>query len=276
MKMDETRGRATRRDWIRRSHDQLGFERIEAFFEGYGYALHRHDTYAIGTTLAGVQSFTYRNDRVHSLPGHTMVIHPDEPHDGEAGTPEGFLYRIAYIDPALLQQALGEVSLPFLKTGVSTDPRLYTAVQAILANIDIEYGVMERDDLLLDLAIALQSAANLHKSRRHCGDFRAAQLAREYINDSLTRTITLDELASVSGRDRWSLSRDFRKYFGTSPYRYLTMRRLDLARRMMLAGEPLAACSTTAGFADQSHMTRQFVQTYGLPPARWVKIVRST
>lgn len=31
------------------------------------------------------------------------------------------------------------------------------------------------------------------------------------------QSITLDELATHSGRDRWSLSRDFRLLFGTSP-----------------------------------------------------------
>ena len=46
-----------------------------------GYGLHRHDTYAIGCTLAGVQSFHYRRGLRHSLPGGVLVLHPDEAHD---------------------------------------------------------------------------------------------------------------------------------------------------------------------------------------------------
>nr|VXZ86047.1 Uncharacterised protein [Klebsiella pneumoniae] len=41
--------------------------------------------------------------------------------------------------------------------------------------------------------------------------------------------MTLDTLSQVSGRDRWSLSRDFRTLYGTSPWRYVMMRRLDFA-----------------------------------------------
>jgi len=57
----------------------------------------------------------------------------------------------------------------------------------------------------------------------------------------------------VSGKDRWSLSRDFRALYGTSPYRYVTMRRLEYCRHLMLAGVPLAEAAIEAGFADQSH-----------------------
>jgi AraC-like DNA-binding protein len=86
--------------------------------------------------------------------------------------------------------------------------------------------------------------------------------------------VTLDELAQHSGRDRWSLSRDFRLLFGTSPYRYLTMRRLDMVRALLTQGQTLVSAALIAGFTDQSHMTRQFSKTYGLPPARWLNLQR--
>jgi AraC-like DNA-binding protein len=103
-------------------------------------------------------------------------------------------------------------------------------------------------------------------------DYRAAETAREFIHGAMHRPITLDELAECSGRDRWSLSRDFRLLFGTSPYRYLTMRRLDLVKMLLLQGESLVNAALTAGFSDQSHMTRHFSKTYGLTPSRWLSM----
>lgn len=93
-------------DWVRLAQSPSRTERIEAFFGGHGYEPHRHDTYAIGQTIAGVQSFHYRGGLQHSLPGGTMVLHPDEIHDGEAGTEAGFHYRMVYIEPALIQKIL--------------------------------------------------------------------------------------------------------------------------------------------------------------------------
>lgn len=79
--------------------------------------------------------------------------------------------------------------------------------------------------------------------------------------------MTLDTLSQVSGRDRWSLSRDFRTLYGTSPWRYVMMRRLDFCRQRMRAGERLVDIAADAGFADQSHMTRQFISRFGLSRA---------
>jgi AraC-like DNA-binding protein len=52
------------------------------------------------------------------------------------------------------------------------------------------------------------------------------------------------------------------------------MRRLDFCRQRMLAGDNLADIAAHAGFADQSHMTRQFISRFGLSPGRWLKFVR--
>ncbi|PZR46250.1 AraC family transcriptional regulator [Paraburkholderia fungorum] len=262
-------------DWIYRaphSGDTNGIERIEAFFHHAGYAMHRHDTYAIGRTLAGVQSFHYRGSTCNSLPGGTMVLHPDEPHDGQAGTGDGFHYRMIYVDPALFQQALGGKPLPFVKGGLSRDPRLFAATESLLRAMDCAIDSLEQDDALYDLAIALDAVAGAAPTRRPV-DYRAAERAREYMLGSLDNAVTLDELAAAAGRDRWSLSRDFRALFGTSPHRYLSMRRLDLVRRLAVQGVPLAAAAAAAGFTDQSHMTRHFKRAWGVAPAHWLRML---
>ena len=259
-------------DWLHRAPHASGLDRIEAYFAGFAFDPHRHDTYAIGRTLFGVQSFHYRGGMTHGLPGTTMVIHPDETHDGRAGSEEGFKYRMIYVEPALVQQILGGKPLPFIPGGVSTDPWLHRASEVLLQSLDCPIDPLQEQDAMFDLAQALSNASGAITTRKTF-DYVAAERAREFIHSALGRSITLDEMAEHAGRDRWALSRDFRLLFGTSPYRYLTMRRLDLVRSLLAQGKPLVDAAMLAGFTDQSHMTRQFRSTYGMPPARWVKML---
>ena len=69
-----------------------------------------------------------------------------------------------------------------------------------------------------------------------------------------------------------TLARQFRRAWGTSPHRYLVLRRLERARRAIAAGESLASAAILAGFADQAHLTRQFKRAYGITPGRWRRL----
>src|SRR5260221_436282 len=69
-------------DWIRIAPSSPGLERVEAFFCGHAFDPHRHDTYAVGFTVQGVQSFRYRGAAEHSLARQVFVLHPDETRDG--------------------------------------------------------------------------------------------------------------------------------------------------------------------------------------------------
>lgn len=94
--------------------------------------------------------------------------------------------------------------------------------------------------------------------------WRAAALARDYLTENATRAVRSGELEAVTGLDRYALSRHFRAAFSTSPHRFLVMRRLQRARRMITAGEPLAQIAVEAGFTDQSHFNRQFKKAFGM------------
>src|SRR5215467_4349847 len=99
-------------DYLVLDEPRAGLQRLVAQFRGHAYDPHRHESYAIGITDWGVQSFWYRGAERASLRGQVIVIHPDEAHDGHAGVPTGFAYRMLYLDPSLVQRALGAAGTP--------------------------------------------------------------------------------------------------------------------------------------------------------------------
>src|SRR3954465_9706069 len=136
----------------------IGIERIEAHFHGNAFDLHRHDTFAIGVTLSGVQRLHYRGTVNHSLPGQVIVLHPDEMHDGGAGTEDGLRYRILYLEPSLLLHCLDGAPLPFVSDAVVSDTALRGTLLSALSPLDEELDELFVADFVAELA---------HHLRRH-------------------------------------------------------------------------------------------------------------
>ena len=259
--------------WIASAKPAEGLELFQAWFAGPAYQKHRHDTYAIGLTDCGVQIFDYRGAARVSLPGQIVVLYPDEVHDGRAGSADGFGYRIVYVEPAQLAEALRILRgrpgpLPFVADPVSTNG---TLSRAIAAAFRVPMEPLAADGLVVDLAEGLLAA---DCGREASGaalrvDTAAVECARRFLDAERTRIVHSAELESVTGLSRYDLARQFRVMLGTSPYRYLLMRRLDYARELIHEGRPLVEVACEAGFADQAHFTRVFKSALGLTPARY-------
>ncbi len=213
-------------DWVRHAPAFDELESIEAFFSGHAFNPHVMRPMPSVVPWPGCRAFPIAAPRPAACRARPMVFHPDEVHDGRAGAACGFRYRMLYVPPALVQDILGGRPLPFHREGVSLDPRLARATDAVFATLDEHPDALGRDDALYGLVATLAEVCQTWPSRGRV-DFAAALRAREYLEDNLDQAVTLDDLARCAGRDRWSLTRDFRAYFGTSPHRYLTLRRLD-------------------------------------------------
>lgn len=265
-------------DWVRVAPGRAGAgpDRIEARFGGHAYEPHRHDTYAIGLTLSGVQSFGYRGETRHSLAGDAIVLHPDEVHDGHAGSEDGFRYRMLYVDPETVRAAMDDArrALPFVPDGVTGDPRLAAALAPAFRDLGHELEPLEWTSIAADIATALTDIDRGRRTRAPGAVDRGAVMrAKQAMLDTLDDGIDLDALETVTGLSRFALARHFRAVCGVSPHRWRVMRRIDRARTAIEAGSSLADAAMVAGFADQSHMTRHFKSAIGMSPGSWRRYV---
>jgi AraC-like DNA-binding protein len=247
-----------------------GVERIEAYFPSDGFSPHRHDTYAIGITLAGVQAFRYRGVQRHCLSGQCHILHPDEVHDGLSAADGGFRYRIAYIDPCLIQRAIGGRQLPFVANPILSLTPLQKRLLSAAWDMADPVDTLRQTEIASAVAEVLEALASPRPRRREPLCVDALLRARALLAAAPAELHTVKELERVAELDRWTLARQFRAAFGTSPTRFRTMRQLDDVRRLVKSGASLADAALQVGFYDQSHMSRMFKQAYGLTPGRWV------
>jgi len=266
------------REHIIHDFGQPGFERMEAEFAGEAFAPHRHDTYALGITLRGVQTFWYRGERRISLPGNCIILHPDELHDGGAGDDTGLKYRMLYLEPSLLTPALAQagLSLPFVGTPIVDHPTLTRLLCSVLSCMDDRLDDLETDSFLALLAPVLTELSTGSTKPAGALPVRELQRVRDFLASHADENISSARLESISGLDRFALARHFRTLFGTTPHRFLVMRRLAAAREKIGGGMGLADIAMATGFADQAHLTRHFKKTYGMTPGRWAELARTS
>lgn len=264
-------------DQIRFDEPHAALQRLAARFGGHAYDLHRHETYAVGLTLWGAQSFHYRGTLQTSRGGQVMIIHPDESHDGHAGVDQGFAYRMLYVDPASVSAALDGASPPFVPAVVSEDPLLACLMAEAFADFPKALEPLAADAVVGRLADRLAARGDDRTQARHPAPpaRRAVARAREFLTAEAHRTVASEELERITGLDRFALARHFRLASGTSPHRFQVGRRLARARALIARGTTLSETAAATGFADQSHLTRHFVARFGLTPGRWAALSRA-
>ena len=87
---------------------------------------------------------------------------------------------------------------------------------------------------------------------------------------------SVDQLAQLAGVHPTHLLRTFRRHHGTTISNYVRRRRIERARVEVANGDrPLSAIALDAGFADQSHFTRVFRQTFGETPGQYARSLRA-
>jgi len=95
---------------------------------------------------------------------------------------------------------------------------------------------------------------------------RAVELLHEHLDGELKLEILAEECRlSVS-----HFARAFRRSFGTSPHRYLTLRRVEIAKALLSeTNSSLAEIAAHTGFFDQAALTRAFANVVGATPGKW-------
>jgi AraC-like DNA-binding protein len=255
------------------------------------YHRHSHETYSLGVTDVGAQSFTCRGAAYTSAAGMVMAFNPDDPHDGQATDGSGFTYRMIHIGPDLVSAVLADaagvpVGLPLFAEPVHSDPVLAARLRRLHGALLGDATTLRRDELLAGVVLAaarLSREAPTRSTSRlaqlpagarpaHPGPpdtRRVARLAREVIAGRYRDELTAGDLATVTGRSRFAVHRAFTHVYGLAPSDYQRELRLREARALIAAGTPISEAAALAGFADQSHLSRWFVRYYGVTPGRY-------
>jgi AraC-like DNA-binding protein len=269
-------------EWVRywRSPDGR-VEAMHARFHAHVYHRHSHETYSFGITEAGAQSFRCRGGEHTSAAGMVMAFNPDDPHDGHATGEDGFTYRMVHVVPDAVEEVLAESAgrtrgLPLFAQPVVHDERVAWSLRRLHAALATGTP-LEVDERLAAAVGALARAAATRTADGALPASTAEHVAgrvRALIDEAFAEDLGTGDLAAAAGCSRYAVYRAFEAVHGLAPSEYQRQRRLRAARALLAAGRGPAEVAAEVGFADQAHLTRWFVRSFGLTPGAYGRAAR--
>lgn len=94
--------------------------------------------------------------------------------------------------------------------------------------------------------------------------------AHAHIRGNLASGLRIESVAKLVNLSASYFSRAFKATVGVSYSKFVARERIELAKRLLLTTErPISEIALMCGLADQSHLTRLFGKSEGLPPRAW-------
>ncbi len=215
---------------------------------------HRHETPFVTIVLHG--AYVEVQDAVPELCGRgTIVVH-------EAGEEHAdrFASDTRCLNVELARSAGG--AYPHAIVVAVDQKTLREAAESVVRSF------YDRTRDLPNAVRNLQAALLRHSSQPACE--RPHWLRRAIDEFPWAHPVPFREAAAIAGVHETHFSRAFRRHVGMTANEYRSRARVRLASKLLLTTtSSLARVALSAGFSDQSHLTRVFSQRLGLSPGRY-------
>ena len=145
-----------------------------------------------------------------------------------------------------------------------------TAYEAVSADRELGAQLL-RDSCLIQLLVHVNrlsvSASSAPETPQ---DQKIAQIL-SYINENLSRELTVDLLAERVYLSRYHFMRLFKAQTGSTVHAYVRQKRLLSAARLIREGVPAGQAAAECGFNDYSAFSRAFRESFGVSPGQLKK-----
>lgn len=239
------------------------------------YARHAHETFSIGLITGGASEYLNSGKRQHVRAGSVVLMNPGDVHACNPLGDEPWAYRMFHVDCAWLgklQQELdGGADAAFRPYAAmaSDDPALYAGLAALYdACVDPDLDTLARHSAAVGFFTTLHETLQPVATPPAPADDQLRRAA-DYIEAHCMRPLKLEEICAAAGLSPSHLIRSFKARYGMTPHAWLVNCRIQLCRRRLKEGAPIADVALAAGFADQAHLQRAFKLHVAATPGQY-------
>ena len=213
-------------------------------------------------------------DHLDINPGTLLLIKPFEYHSIEMSKDSAYERYVIHFS---LEHLTEDASALFrsILNGVDGSGRLYPShtlspkVLPVFERFDTAESLPENERLIyvrtllseLMIFLSLSSGEQIEINEGELG----ARVIR-YLNENITRDLSLDRIARRFFVSKYYLCRAFKKHNGVSVHVYINHKRVMYAKQLIEQGETASGAAYKVGFGDYSAFYRAYVKVVGKSP----------
>ena len=242
------------------------------FTEGTITPLHTHDVAFFYLVVSGICQESFRNtERANGPP--SLIFHPaGEPHRNRWKGLEG---RTFNIEIGRRLASLLDSNCPLFKEPVNFEGGQAVWIAQCMCR---EFRLFDSFSSLALEGLALEVVAACSRELDHCEERTVPswlRQVRDMLQEHLSGTLGLSELAATVGIHPSHLARSFRKHFHCSIGEYQRKTRIQRAmEKLTTSTTPISETALELGFFDQSHFSRAFKCEIGVSPRQFQRLRR--
>ena len=237
------------------------------------YSMHIHsDSHEIYCFHFGDAEFSVEGNRYPLEPGDLMLLRKGEVHRLILRSDARYERSVINFDLPPEMDPDGRLMAPFNQRPLGKYNR-YRLAQfqdehwpLYLAKIEAAAEPQRKWCYLLPLLSDLYDCFERLKHANPRSEKDRAAGVIQYINRHLGDDLSLELLAGQFYLSKAHLNRIFRQSTGTTVWEYIVVKRLFMAREMLIAGQPPTRVYSLCGFQDYTAFYRAYRQHFGISP----------
>ncbi len=246
------------------------------------YELHNHhDSYEIFIFLDGDAEFVVEGSIYPLKRYDTLLLNPNEFHHIRYRSPVRYERIVFHItNHFFTNNNCGGYRRMFDSKKFGTNnmiPASFITENGILEILTRteKYAMEENFNILLNgTIIELLNALNKyhHSDTLFLNNAKITPIIT-YINENLTSPLTIDRISERFFINKYHLCRTFKKHTGLTINKYITHKRIILAKKLYSEGKTLSQAAIEAGFSNYSNFYKMYVNETGRSPRADMKRV---
>lgn len=234
----------------------------------HSFPVHFHEEYTIGVSLNGIQKFYFQGKSCFVEPQSLFLIKPHIMHSHHPIADLGWSFKSLYLSNDLMEHLLTETGI----RRMSDYPLIIKDQTLFKQYIRLHSTKLLPDEAFLkDFIWQLLSKTTQNPDLPASGPSEEILAVKRYLSAQFNQKLRLENMANIHRIDKYQLIRQFKQHLGVTPNTYLTILRIEKARKMINDGYPIVEAALEAGFYDQSHFHHSFLYYTGVTPGNFNK-----